>query len=211
MELTRTANAGILLKLDGKTILLDGVCREVKPYPATPPETRASLMEQWPDVVAFTHMHKDHYDPAYAAAYTGQTGRVILGPGQIKGTQEPVTVGNVTITPVACRHIGAAGREVEHYGFVVKGSQCLWFTGDSTPTQWRGKDLPKPDVIVVPYAYANTPESWRLTQSFGAEKIVLLHMPAKEEDTIGLWTAVESATQNAPELYPLQMNEQLQI
>ena len=45
MELVRTANAGILLKLDGKTILLDGVCREVKPYPATPPKLREQLVD----------------------------------------------------------------------------------------------------------------------------------------------------------------------
>ena len=192
MELTRTANAGILLKLDGKTILLDGVCREVKPYPATPPKLRDLFVENCPDAVAFTHIHKDHYDPAFAAAYTGRTGRVILGPGQLKGSMEIAKVGDVTITPVPCRHIGAAGREVEHCGFVVQGSQCLWFTGDSAPTSWRGKDLPKPDVLVVPYAYVNTPASWGLTQSFGAKTIVLLHMPPREADEAGLWQAVEN-------------------
>jgi L-ascorbate metabolism protein UlaG (beta-lactamase superfamily) len=164
-----------------------------------------------PDVVAFTHMHKDHYDPAYAAAYAGRTGRVILGPGQLKGSMERVVLDDITVIPVPCRHIGAAGREVEHCGFVVQGSQCLWFTGDSTPTAWRGKDLPKPDVLVVPYAYANTYESWRLTQSFGAEKIVLLHMPAREEDTMGLWPAVETATTGSDRLYPLKMGEYLQF
>ena len=210
MELIRTANAGILLKLDGKTILLDGVCREVKPYPATPPEIREKLMQNFPDAVAFTHNHKDHYDPAYAAAYTGQTGRVILGPGQLKGSKEPLDLGGVTITPVACRHIGAAGREVEHCGFVVKGSQCLWFTGDSAPTAWRGKDLPKPDVVVVPYAYANTKESWALTQSFGAKTIVLLHMPPKDNDPAGLWPAVETAA-DITKLQTPQMGETLYI
>ena len=208
MELVRTANAGVLLKLDGKTILLDGVCREVKPYPATPPEIREKLTRKFPDAVAFTHNHKDHYDPAYAAAYTGQTGRFILGPGQLKGSQEPLDLGGVTITPVACRHIGAAGREVEHCGFVVKGSQCLWFTGDSAPTAWRGKDLPKPDVMVVPYAYANTKESWVLTQSFGAKKIVLLHMPPKDNDPAGLWPAVETAA-DITKLQTPQMGETL--
>lgn len=211
MKLTRTANAGILLQLDDITILLDGVCREVKPYPATPPEIRAMLMEQWPDVVAFTHLHKDHYDPAYAAAYRAQTGRVILGPGQIKGSMELLKVENVTVIPLPSRHIGAAGREVEHASFIVQGSQCLWFMGDSAPSQWRGKDLPKPDVLLVPYAYANTPESWALTQSYGAEKIILLHMPPKEEDTVGLWDAVETATGNDPILKPLQMGEELHI
>ena len=210
MELIRTANAGILLKLDGKTILLDGVCREVKPYPATPPDVKASLMENWPDVVAFTHIHKDHFDPAYAAAYAGQTGRVILGPTQLKGSMEIAKVGDVAVTPVPCRHIGAAGREVEHCGFVVQGSQCLWFTGDSAPTQWRGKDLPKPDVMVVPYAYANTPESWALTQSFGPKKIVLLHMPPRDNDPAGLWPAVESAA-DFRKLQTPQMGETLYI
>lgn len=207
MELTRTANAGILLKLDGKTILLDGVCREVKPYPATPPETRAKLMESYPDIVAFTHIHKDHYDPAYAAAYTGQTGRVILGPGQIKGSLNPMTLEGVTVTPVACRHIGAAGREVEHCGFVVQGSQCLWFTGDSPPTAWRGKDLPKPDVMVVPYAYANTKESWNLTCSFGPKKIVLLHMPPRDNDLAGLWPAIEASVGDMTQLQIPRMGE----
>lgn len=211
MEITRTANAGILLKLDGITILLDGVCREVKPYPATPPELRAQLMESWPDIAAFTHMHKDHYDPAYAAAYIGQTGRVILGPGQVKGSMEPLKVGDVTVIPLSSRHIGAAGKTVEHASFIVQGAQCLWFMGDSAPSQWRGRDLPKPDVLVVPYAYANTPASWSLTQSFGAQKIVLLHMPDKEQDTAGLWPVVEAVAGNAPDLCILAMGQTLNI
>lgn len=191
MELIRTANAGILLKLDGKTILLDGVCREVKPYPATPPELREQLLEHCPDLVAFTHNHKDHYDPAYAVDYACRTGRVVLGSKDVHGVNNQVTLDGVSVTPIPCRHIGLAGREVEHFGFVVQGSRCIWFTGDSTPTAWRGNRLPKPDVLVVPYAYVNTRESWNLTRSFGAEKVVLLHMPAKEADTVGLWKMVE--------------------
>ena len=211
MELIRTANAGILLKLDGKTILLDGVCREVKPYPATPPKLREQLVENCPDLVAFTHIHKDHFDPAYAAAYAGRTGRVILGPAQLKGAMDTVSLDGITVTPVPCRHIGAAGREVEHCGFVVKGSQCVWFTGDSAPTAWRGKDLPKPDVLVVPYAYVNTPASWALTQTFGAKKIVLLHMPPREADETGLWQAVENTVGDMTLLEIPQMEETIMM
>lgn len=207
MELTRTANAGILLRLDGISILLDGVCREVKPYPATPPTIRAQLTRLWPDIVAYTHNHKDHYDPTYAAAYSRQTGRVILGPGALHGSMEKITLGNVTVMPVSSRHIGVAGKTVDHAGFVIKGSKCLWFTGDSAPSQWKNKDLPKPDVLVVPYAYANTPASWALTKSLGAEQIVLLHMPARQADTIGLWPAVEATTENDAKLHPLEMGE----
>lgn len=211
MELTRTANAGILLKLDGISILLDGVCREVTPYPATPPGLRASLMESWPDVVCFTHNHKDHYDPAYAAAYLQQTGRAILGPGEVKGHMEQLELGNIRITPRTCRHIGAAGKTTPHAGFVVEGSQCLWFTGDSPPGQWRDQDLPKPDVLVVPYAYVNTPSSWETAKSFGAKKIVLLHMPSREQDDLGLWQAVESTAGDSPLLLIPEMEQHIQI
>ena len=190
MELTRTANAGVLLKLDGVTILMDGVCREVKPYPATPPEIKARLTENIPDVVAFTHAHKDHYDPGFAAQVLQKNG-VIFGPADCHGTMEQATVGNVRITPLFSRHIGAAGKTTLHASFILEGSKCIWFTGDAAPSQWRGRNLPKPDVLIVPYAYCNTSAAWAATQLLGAETVVLLHMPEKENDTIGLWDAVE--------------------
>ena len=215
MKIRRTANAGILLELDGVTILLDGVCREVKPYPATPLEEREALQHSFPDVIAFTHAHKDHYDPAFAAAYEKQTGGVVLGPLSLPGckaTMEDTVVGGVYILPVKSRHIGVAGKDVDHASFIVQGSRCLWFLGDAAPMQWRGKDLPKPDVLVVPYAYANTPSGWSLTKSLGADHVVLLHMPKREEDTLGLWDAVTSVLENE-EMKPaiLSMSETIEL
>ena len=195
MEIRRTANAGVLLALDGVTILMDGVCREVKPYPATPPEEREMLSASYPDVIAFTHAHKDHYDPGFAAAYQRQTNGVILGPVDLPGcktTQTPLSVSGVTVTPVQSRHIGAAGKTVSHMSFVVQGSVCVWFLGDATPLQWKERlDLPKPDILIVPYAYAVTATGWEIAKATGAKQIVLLHMPKREDDTIGLWNAVE--------------------
>ena len=195
MEIRRTANAGVLLKLDGVTILLDGVCREVKPYLATPPEERALLTESWPDVIAFTHAHKDHYDPAFAAVYQRQTNGVILGPADLPGavtSQQERVVGSIKIVPVESRHIGAAGKTTSHLSFIIQGSACVWFLGDATPLQWKNrKDLPAPDVLIVPYAYAVTATGWEIAKSLGAKQIILLHMPKREEDTVGLWDAVE--------------------
>ena len=211
MQLRRTANAGVLLRLDGVTILLDGVCREVKPYPATPPEIKAELMGNFPDAVAFTHSHKDHYDPAYAAAYA-QTGGVIFGPESCRGSMEPGLVGNVRITPVSSRHIGAAGKDTQHASFVIEGSRCIWFTGDAAPTQWRGReDLPRPDVLIVPYAYATTSSAWAFTRSLGAKTVVMLHLPERHLDDIGLWDAIESAAgQGGGMLFP-GMDETVQL
>ena len=210
MKLTRTANAGVLLELDGVTILLDGVCREVKPYPATPPEIKAKLTEVIPDVVAFTHAHKDHYDPGFAACALQKNG-VILGPSDCHGIMEPLVVGNVKITPISSRHIGAAGKTVNHASFLIEGSKKILFTGDTAPLQWNRIEIPKPDVLIVPYAYANTATGWELTKSMVAEAVVLLHMPAREEDTIGLWPAVEETTKGASDLLIPIMGQTLWI
>lgn len=193
MEIRRTANAGVLLKLDGVSILMDGVCREVKPYPATPPEIKTLLTENIPDAVAFTHAHKDHYDPGFAAHVLQKNG-VIFGPSDCHGSMEQKTVGTVRITPVTSRHIGAAGKTTPHASFVIEGSRCVWFTGDAAPTQWRQNNLPKPDILIVPYAYCNTPAAWAATQALGAKHIVLVHMPAPGDDSLGLWDGVFATT-----------------
>lgn len=202
MEITRTANAGVLLKLDGVTILLDGVCREVKPYPATPPEIKADLMREFPDAVAFTHAHKDHYDPGFASAYQQLTSRVIFGPADCKGSMESGSVQSVRITPLSSRHIGAAGKTTNHASFILEGSRCVWFTGDASPLVWKEKkDLPKPDVLIVPYAYATTPAAWEATKALQSKEIVLLHLPKREDDTIGLWDAVGATVQDKTHLH----------
>ena len=117
MQLRRTANAGVLLELDGVRILMDGVCREVRPYPTTPPEEKDALCKSFPDVVCFTHAHKDHYDPAFASLYEKQNGGAIFGPEGLPGckpTMEEKIVQGVTVKPIPSRHIGAAGKTTPH-------------------------------------------------------------------------------------------------
>ena len=217
MELKRTANAGILLTLDGVTILLDGVCREVKPYLATPQEEREALTGQWPKVVCYSHAHKDHYDPAYAAAFQAQTSRVLLGPENLPGckaSMKPTTVDNVTVTPVVTRHIGAAGKTTDHASFVIRGSKTVWFMGDASPMQFRQTGLvPKPDVLIVPYAYCLTREAWELTKTWNPGCVVLLHMPDREDDPIGLWQEVNRVLGDAPGVpfYSMEMGQMIHI
>lgn len=214
MEIRRTANAGVLLELDGVTILLDGVCREVKPYLATPPEERALLTESWPDVIAFTHAHKDHYDPAFAAAYQRQTNGVILGPADLPGaitSQQERLVGGVKVVPVESRHIGVAGKTTSHLSFIIQGSACVWFLGDATPLQWKNRqELPTPDVLIVPYAYAVTATGWEIAKSLGAKQIVLLHMPLRRDDIGGLWDAVEATVPQGSIRIP-EMGESIKV
>lgn len=204
LQLLRTANAGVLLTMDGVNILLDGVCCEVKPYLVTPEPLRKQLEGQLPDILAFTHSHADHYDHAFATAYQQKTLRPVFGPESLPcgGKAEAAVVKNVRIASVPSRHIGKA--QEEHVSFILQGSQCVWFVGDAAPTQWlRREDLPKPDVLIAPYAYALTASAWKTTCAL-ADKVVLLHLPLRENDPAGLWPMVDGVLADSvqPALLP---------
>ena len=211
MQFRRTANAGVLLTLDGVTILLDGVCRESGPYFGTSEAQRCELLACMPDIVGFTHGHFDHFDRNFAQQYYQKTLRSILGPeGLLKEglCTQPVRVGDVCVTPIVSRHIGKAGQGINHVSFLVEGSRRILFTGDAAPTNWRGVQV---DVLIAPYAYATTVGSWRLCASIAPE-LILLHLPKREQDAYGLWDAVETTTQTpGPRLFIPQMDETVSI
>ena len=209
LTVRRTASSGVLLELDGVRILLDGVCREVKPYPTTPPGLKAKLLEDLPEIIAFTHAHKDHYDPGFAAVVT-QKNRVIFGPSTCHGTMEAGERRGVKITPIASRHLGAAGKDTPHASFLVEGSQTVLFTGDAAPTQWRQKELPAIDALIVPYAYCNTTPAWDLSKSLGVKTVVLVHMPEENEETKPYYDPVRETVGSDPLYIPL-MEETLEI
>lgn len=120
---------------------------------------------------------------------------------------EGMRIGEVTITPVPSRHIGKTEQGLTHHSFVIQGSQCVWFMGDAAPLQWKDRsDLPKPDVLIGPFAYANTKTAWDLTCSL-TDKVVLLHLPDKNNDPYGLWKAVESTANGATNLYIPKIGE----
>ena len=201
MQVTRTANAGVLLELDGSKMLLDGVSREVLSYPATPEAIKIQLSKIGFDLVAVTHCHEDHCDPTFEEEYERKSGKPVF---RTVGT---VKTGDVTVTAVATRHIGK--EDCDHVSFVIQGSQCLWFTGDASPSQFKGMNLPKPDVLICPFAFATTESAWRMTQELGVKTVILLHLPEREKDCFGLWQAVEAVTAscNSPIMHIPKMGE----
>lgn len=206
MKIKRTANAGVLLSMDGKTILLDGVCRELSPYLGTPDLIREELNQHFPDIVAFTHKHKDHCDESYAKAYETLTLRPVYGPefsilGEAQGVQ---------LETVKTRHIGKP--DVPHTSFVITGSKCVWFMGDASPLVLKSFcGFPTPDAIIVPYAYAISDSAWKATKNTGAKSVVLLHLPLPENDPYRLWDAVKATTQNDSVLIIPQIGQIIEI
>lgn len=205
MKITRTANAGVLLETDGLSILLDGVCKELSPYEGTPQDIKDKLSLQFPDVVMFTHYHDDHYDEDFSKDYTKKTLRSVYGP------EFPLygKMGNVKIKGIATRHIGKT--DVIHVSYVIDGEKCVWFMGDASPLDARGITEKSPDIIIVPYAYVTTKSSWEFTKSLGCEKIILLHMPPKENDPHGLWAVLENTVGDMNNLTILNMGESIDV
>lgn len=199
MEIQRTANAGVLLKMDGVSILLDGLCSRVEPYLATPNTIRDRLLENPPDILAFTHSHADHFDASLASIFHQKTLRPIVGPENLPSATVfgPISLGKVTLRPVSSRHLGKVEKDIQHVSYVIQGEKCVWFLGDASPLQWQGRgELPRPDVMIVPYAYALTKSAWKLTCSM-TEHVILLHLPERENDPYGLWSMVENTTKDS--------------
>ncbi len=205
MKIIRTSNAGILLELDNVKVLLDGVCGEVFPYIKTPSHIKTSLTENFPDIVAFTHLHNDHFDSDYAEAYKTKTHRPVFYGSVDTNTAE---YKNIRLLSVPTRHIGKT--DIAHSSFCVCGSKTVWFMGDASPVCLEVmRDCPQPDVLVVPYAYALTQSAWQKTKSIGAKYIVLVHLPDKQNDSIGLWQSVLDVTKGDICLYIPQIEKTL--
>ena len=205
LAVTRTANAGVLLEMDGKRILLDGICEPLPPYLGTPAELRERFTKDMPDVLAFTHEHPDHYDPSYVRLYKEKTLRPVYGPESLLFYEAGDGI-EVLFSPT--RHIGKA--DIAHMSCVIRGSRTVWFMGDASPLSLKQmRDLPRPDLLIVPFAYTITPSAWRMTKEMGAEKILLLHMPTRENDREGLFDAVEGTVGEDTSLYIPHMGEKI--
>ncbi len=206
MKIKRTANAGVLLEIDGVSILLDGICGEVSPYLATPNEIRKELYATLPDAVAFTHTHNDHYDRDFALFFEKNTNKEVLLPEKSK----EIRVGSVKIQSVKSRHIGR--NDIEHISFVLIGSKCVWFMGDATPITIKGmENFPKPDVLLVPFAFLSSKSAFEITKSLCADEIVLLHLPDAEKDDYKIRETVKGFITDEQNIHILEIGETLHL
>ena len=215
MEIRRTANAGVLLTLDDVKILLDGVSREVKPYPATPPEIVQDLLSNPPHAALFTHNHEDHFDPDYCRKAdsvfygTAQAGEEVAG----LITDQTAVIGKVKVTAVTTRHMGHYGKTTEHQSYVLEGNQVIWFLGDASPAELKKlASIAKPDVLLIPYPYISTPAALKMVEAYLPCKIVLLHMPLQKNDPEGIWESAAAGMEYLKAyLYVPEMGETLKL
>lgn len=207
LTVMRTANAGVLIKMDERSILLDGVCEPLFPYLGTPALLREGLVREMPDVLAFTHEHPDHYDPSYVKIYKEKTLRHVYGPESLTFYE----LGNgIEMHLLATRHIGK--NDIPHVSYVIEGSSTIWFMGDASPISLKKMtNFKAPDLLIVPFAYAITPSAWRMTKETGAPKILLLHMPSEDNDREGVWDAVRGTVGEDQLLFTMDIGEKVYL
>lgn len=200
IEYTRTANAGGLLEMDGVRILLDGVSQAAGDYLATPADVRDFLLSSPLDVIAFTHNHSDHFQPEFVRQYAAQHQLPkLVGPKDVAAdlpeysvVTASAAVRGVQVIAVPSRHIGAEYQNTPHYSFLLKGSALVWFMGDASPLQWQGQEyMPRPDLLIAPFAYASSDAAWQIMEHLAPGRILLTHLPSREQDSEGLWRAVD--------------------
>ncbi len=187
MNIRLTANAGVLIELDGARILLDGICEPTEHYLGTPTEIKAELSVCFPDAVGFTHRHSDHYDGDYERLYKTKTLRPVLG-----SECSDLEVERVRLSAVDTRHLGRG--DISHKSFIIEGSRRIFFMGDASPAELKVlAEWGKPDLLIVPFAYLNTEAALKMTKAAGASELLLIHMPSRENDPYGIWKSVENS------------------
>ena len=219
MEIRRTANAGVLVTLDGVSVLLDGVCRGLHPYLAPPKAVLADLAACPPDAAAFTHAHPDHFDADVTNQYRRLTGRPVLGTEDLRQSiggviTGPYSVGGVKLTPYPGRHIGPTYRDVPHVSWLLEGSRSVFFVGDASPLFWHEEVFSlRPDVLIVPYLYVTTHLGRQAAARFAARHTLLVHMPAEGDDPEHIWQQVREgmSLDECPPIRILAMGERITV
>ncbi|HEY1595419.1 MAG TPA: MBL fold metallo-hydrolase [Thermoleophilaceae bacterium] len=146
LSVTWLGHSTVLIELDGARLLTDPLLRRragplVRIAPRLPDGADHAV-----DVVLLSHLHGDHCDlpslrrlpgpvpivaPQGAAAWLGKRGLPLVH--ELRAG-ERMEVGGVTVTATTAVHEGRRaplGPSAEAVGFLVEGSQCVYFAGDT--------------------------------------------------------------------------------
>ena len=84
--------------------------------------------------------------------------------------------------------------------------------GDASPSELKKlSGERKPDILIAPYAYANTASSWSRSLSIGAEKIIILHLPDEKKDEYGIRNAVKDTVKDDTRCSVLNIGERIKL
>ena len=201
------ANAGILLEGTGARLLIDGLYDPAgTEFQAVPEPVKARLLAGEPpvDLLAFTHLHPDHFSRRETDTYLARNrvrgvllpedGGPLAGPVRrmtgVRGTWELLP--GVRITWVSSGHIGPQYAETAHFCLLAELSGVgVLVTGDADPERgeptWQELGWARPDAVLVNPLFYQSPRGRALLREvLRPEWVVLYHIPGADRDPWGL-------------------------
>jgi L-ascorbate metabolism protein UlaG (beta-lactamase superfamily) len=163
LELRYVANAGVLITIDGRKVLIDAPIREgIQPYQTSSPEERTRLegaRAPYDGIAAIliTHWHEDHFNSEAVAAHLSRspTTRLISSAEVVQRVREAAprvpAAQLVGVTPdpgasiatalddrvrvhvLRIRHNDTRRMPDQHVGFLVQGTRTILHVGDADP------------------------------------------------------------------------------
>jgi L-ascorbate metabolism protein UlaG (beta-lactamase superfamily) len=162
LQLRYIANAGLLLEIEGRRVLIDAPIRDgIPPYATSPPAERRALEQATApyeaiDAILITHWHDDHFSAEAVAAHLTHNRRAVaisspqvidrvraaapdLPPSRLRavlpaaGRAETVPIGDLPIRVLRIRHNPSRRFPEQHVGFLVGRATTVLHTGDADP------------------------------------------------------------------------------
>jgi L-ascorbate metabolism protein UlaG (beta-lactamase superfamily) len=161
-KLTYTANAGVMITIDGKKLLIDALNSSVHPlYKRTPEDIAEKLINGIPPydsitAVLITHSHLDHFDekkvaelldksPDTVVVSTSEVISIIREQLKVKDDSRLISLSpnrqestrlelqGIGITAFALTHEGNIDNNIDNLAFLIEGSKNILHLGDAAP------------------------------------------------------------------------------
>jgi len=159
------SNAGVLLEIAGKKILIDSLCDSVMPiYKNTPKEIKEQILCGLPpfdniDIMLVSHHHSDHFEPKSVAEFLQRNPAAmfistpetvnrlncqdfdldesrLLAPTLQVGEVETLERNGIYIQVISMIHEGKDFRDVENFAYVIEvNGICILHPGDAKPME----------------------------------------------------------------------------
>lgn len=211
-EVTLTANAGVMLAVGGKHILIDALHDEkIQGFSTLSADTLSAVWTKFevrgPDVVTATHLHPDHASKSlWNEARLRWPGSTFISPTvRLDGSvtlempKENVTLEDIKIDAMLLPHEGEEYASVVNYGYFmeVKGFTILVLGDCAVSATDKILELIGPrqvDLAILNFPWVTLTRPRAFVQNVLAPKhLVLVHLPFPQDDRGGYLDATRKA------------------
>lgn len=215
-----SVNAGLYFWNGGKGVLVDGIHRGIEEGLSMMPEflvgqlhQRAGLFAHL-DMLLFTHLHPDHYDPQLTAQLRrNQPQLPVFGPALQQGEVlvRPIRSGlrqahsnGICLLAEDTEHDGAIFQGTPHQSYLLNlNGEIFFIAGDATLSPSDAEDLRGFYGSYVAGAFLNlyqiaSPEGQSFLRYLAPERVFLYHLPFPDDDSCHYHQLARQAIKHYP-------------